>query len=173
MQNYYLKQKLIDILSLHKYSELNKKKFGILVSLLTPRGLQESLRFQRQEALHCHKAFFSVALLIAMDDSATRPGHSLPSAEGFLMQRVRVKKPSSEAAIQHHNLTHFTFFRFILCDKCYLTCKIRKTTAGLGKRQKSKQCYLLTSKCIYFCHRHYRFRAQHAEITARTGGTHS
>jgi len=38
MQNYYLKQKLIDILSLHKYSELNKKKFGILVSLLTPRG---------------------------------------------------------------------------------------------------------------------------------------
>lgn len=62
-------------------------------------------------------------------------------------------------------------FRFILCDKCYLTCKIRKTTVGLGKKQKSKQCYFLTSKCIYFCHRRYTFRTQHAEITARTGGT--
>lgn len=119
------------------------------------------------------QSIFSAALLIAMEDSATRPGHSLPSAEHLLMKRVRVKKLSSEAATQHHNLTHFMLFRFILCDKYYLTCKIRKTTVGLGKKQKSKQCYLFTSKCIYFCHRQYTFRTQHAEITARTGGTRS
>lgn len=44
------------------------------------------------------QSIFSIVPLIAMEDSATRPGHSLPSAEHSLMKRVRVKKLSSEAA---------------------------------------------------------------------------
>lgn len=95
-----------------------------------------------------------------------------------------MKKPQSVSCIVrgiHRNLTHFMLFRFTLCDKCCLACKIRGCCLARQKGKKKKErkreietlCHPLTSKCTQFPHKGYIFRAQHAEMTATTGGAHS
>lgn len=89
-----------------------------------------------------------------------------------------MKKPQSVSCLVrgiYYNLTHFVLFKFTLCDKCCLACKIREATAGLAKKKKRNGDILSPShfKMYLVPYKGYIFRAQHAEIKATTGGVHS